>query len=211
MNKKYPIISFEGGDGSGKSTIISMLAKRLDSKQLPYILTREPGGVPISESIRDILGDSQNTNMDAKTEALLFAAARRQHLVEKVFPAIEEGKLVIFDRYIDSSLVYQGHVRALGIDKVYEINRFATEDFLPDYTFVLDLDPYVAQRRIHQGENREINRLDNEKMDFHLKVREGYNILIDLYSDRMIKVDASKEVIQVFEYIWSKLVNILNI
>ncbi len=202
MNRKYPIISFEGGDGTGKSTIISMVTKKLDLMNIDYIITREPGGVSISESIRDILSDFSNTNMDAKTEALLFAAARRQHLVEKVFPAVDSGKLVIFDRYIDSSLVYQGYVRGLGIDKIYEVNKFATEDFLPDYTFVFDLDPLEGQKRIRLGDNREINRLDNEGLNFHNKVREGYKVLVKKYPNRMIEIDASLSIQKVFDNVW---------
>ncbi len=210
MNKKYPIISFEGGDGTGKSTIISMVTKKLDLMNIDYIITREPGGVPISESIRDILSDFSNTNMDSRTEALLFAAARRQHLVEKVFPAIDSGKLVIFDRYIDSSLVYQGYVRGLGIDKIYEVNKFATEDFLPDYTFVFDLDPLEGQKRIRSGDNREINRLDNENLEFHYKVREGYKMLVEKYPNRMIKIDASLPVDKVFFNVWKEFNTILK-
>ncbi len=208
---KIPIISIEGGDGSGKSTLILRLITKLDELGIDYIVTREPGGVPISEKIRELLHDSSYTNMDARTEALLFAAARRQHLVEKIFPAIEEGKLVIFDRYVDSSLVYQGYVRGLGIDEVYDINLFATEDFLPDYTFVLDLDPVEGQRRIHSGENREINRLDNEGMAFHFKVREGYRHLIGRYPERMIEVDASASPDEVFHVVWDKMEDLINV
>jgi dTMP kinase len=129
----------------------------------------------------------------------LYAAARRQHLVEKVFPAVEAGKLVIFDRYVDSSMVYQGYVRGLGVEAVYEMNRFATEDFMPDQTLLFDLDPKVGQERIRTSGEREINRLDNEGMAFHMKVREGYLKLAEKYPDRIVCIDASGTQEEVFD------------
>ncbi len=163
------------------------------------MVTREPGGVRIAELIRDVIHNPDHTEMDPKTEALLYAAARRQHLVEKVVPAVKEGKLVIFDRYVDSSMIYQGYVRGLGVEAVYEMNRFATEDFMPDKTLLFDLDPAVGQERIHSSGVREVNRLDNEGMAFHMKVREGYLKLAKDHSKRIALIDASKSMDEVFE------------
>jgi dTMP kinase len=131
--------------------------------------------------------------MDPRTEALLFAAARRQHLVEKVLPALDRGKIVIFDRFVDSSLVYQGYVRGIGIEAVYEINHFAIEGFLPDLTLYFDVDPKIGMARIESNPDREINKLDLEGLVFHEKVREGYIKLIDMYPKRIIKIDANQD------------------
>ncbi|WP_430885483.1 dTMP kinase [Fusibacter sp. JL216-2] len=199
MARKMPVISIEGGDGTGKTTMLEKLKSYLDTKDIDFMVTREPGGVRIAELIRDVIHNPDHTEMDPKTEALLYAAARRQHLVEKVVPAVKEGKLVIFDRYVDSSMIYQGYVRGLGVEAVYEMNRFATEDFMPDKTLLFDLDPAVGQERIHSSGVREVNRLDNEGMAFHMKVREGYLKLAKDHSKRIALIDASKSMDEVFE------------
>lgn len=209
MKRQMPIFSIEGGDGTGKTTVLMSLEEKLKAFRIDYMMTREPGGVPISELVRDIIHNPMHTEMDAKTEALLYAASRRQHLVQKVFPAVEAGKLVIFDRYVDSSVVYQGYVRGLGMETVYEINRFSTEDFLPDKTFVLDLEPKEAQKRIHRTGQREVNRLDNENMAFHEKVREGYLKLAKMNPQRIHIIDASPAVETVFNSLWSEIKNCL--
>jgi dTMP kinase len=197
-NKKMPVISIEGGEGTGKTTILELLKSYLEEKGVDFLVTREPGGVRIAEAIRDIILDVKNTEMDPRTEALLYAAARRQHLSQKVFPAIEKGKLVIFDRYVDSSLIYQGYVRGIGIDEVADMNEFATEGFLPDVTLYFDLDPKVGLDRINKNTDREVNRLDLENEDFHYKVREGYLKLAKKYPERIIKIDAAKTIEEVF-------------
>lgn len=137
--------------------------------------------------------------MDGRCEALLYAAARRQHLVERVIPALESGKVVLCDRFLDSSLAYQGHARGLGIDEIYEINKFAIDGYFPDLSLFFDLDPEIGLERINRNKDREVNRLDLEKMDFHNKVREGYNILLQRGNNNMIKIDASKSINEVFE------------
>jgi dTMP kinase len=191
-NKKRPlVISIEGGEGAGKSTIIEKIAEFLSGKHLAYIITREPGGVRISEKIRNIILEKTFTEMDPRTEALLFAAARRQHLVEKVLPALNEGKIVIFDRFVDSSLVYQGYVRGIGVSEVYDINQFAIEGFLPDLTLYLDVDPSEGLKRISINPEREINKLDLEGLTFHQKVQEGYLKLLETYPERIVKIDAN--------------------
>lgn len=137
--------------------------------------------------------------MDGRTEALLYAAARRQHYVEKIAPSIEEGHIIICDRFIDSSLAYQGYARGLGIDEVLSINEFAIEKVFPDLTIYLDVDPEVGLKRIHEHGNREINRLDLESLAFHQKVREGYLELLGRFPNRIVKVNANLNVDEVFE------------
>ena len=186
------VISFEGGEGAGKTTVISLLKSYFENENISFVITREPGGVPISERIRDIILDTNSSEMDARTEALLFAAARRQHLVEKVLPALADGKIVVFDRFVDSSVVYQGFVRGIGTEEVYDMNLFATENFLPDITFYLDLDAKTGIERINQNPSREINKLDLEGMKFHEKVREGYLIHSHNHPERIKVIDASE-------------------
>lgn len=193
-NKKPLVISIEGGDGAGKSTVIEQMAVYFQDLSLPFIITREPGGVRISEQIRSITLDKNLPEMDVRTEALLFAAARRQHLVEKVKPAVKQGKLVIIDRFVDSSMVYQGYVRGIGIDEVYNMNLFATEGFLPDLTLYLDVDPKVGLDRIAQNPDREINKLDLEGLHFHERVREGYLSLVERFPKRIVTIDANQSV-----------------
>ena len=184
-------ITFEGCEGSGKTSVILKLVSYLESKGYKVYKTREPGGSKIAEDIRNVILDVDNTDMDKITEALLYAASRRQHLVEKVIPYLNEGYIVICDRYLDSSLAYQGHARGIGIDKVYDINMAATEGLLPDLTVYLDIEPSIGLKRINQN-NREQNRLDLEKINFHEKVYEGHDIIRKKFSDRIKSIDASK-------------------
>ena len=185
-------ITLEGPEGSGKTTAVETAVRKLSEMGYQIIRTREPGGTPISEQIRNVILDKANTAMDGRTEALLYAAARRQHLVEKVWPAIKEGKIVICDRYLDSSLAYQGGARGLGVDNILNINLFATENTWPDLTLLFDLDPQIGLERISRNANREVNRLDLEKIDFHNKVRNTFLELAKRYPDRFIIIDASK-------------------
>jgi len=191
-------IVFEGGEGSGKSTMLDKTYNWLNENNISCIKTREPGGIEIAERIREVILDVNNTRMDGKTEALLYAAARRQHLVEKVIPELEAGKIVLCDRFIDSSLAYQGYARGLGINEILQINKFAIGEHMPSITILFDLDPEVGLNRINKDKNREINRLDLEKIDFHNKVREGYHILLGEYKDRIKKIDAGKSMEVVF-------------
>jgi dTMP kinase len=188
-------ITFEGPDGAGKTTIIRMVAQELKEA----LLTREPGGIDIAEQIRNVILDKKNTAMDPRTEALLYAAARRQHLVEKVKPAIEEGKVVLCDRFVDSSLAYQGHARGLGIDEVFSINQFAIENMMPDLTIYFDIEPELGLQRINKNKGREVNRLDLENLEFHHKVREGYHLIMKQFPGRIVKIDASGEINEVFK------------
>lgn len=193
--KKGIFITFEGPDGAGKSTIIQMVANEIKNVQL----TREPGGIDIAEQIRRVILDKENTAMDPRTEALLYAAARRQHLIEKVKPALEAGKVVLCDRFVDSSLAYQGYARGLGIDEVFSINQFAIEQMMPDLTIYFDIEPELGLGRINKNKGREVNRLDLEAIDFHQKVREGYYQIIDRFPDRIVKIDASGTIDEVYQ------------
>jgi dTMP kinase len=184
-------ITFEGPDGSGKTTVATAVCERLKEKGYEVIHTREPGGIAISEDIRKIILDPKNTSMDPKTEALLYAASRRQHLVEKVFPAIKEGKIVICERFLDSSLAYQGYGRKLGFDEVLSINMFAIDNTYPDLTIYLDVDEQVGLDRLADRSFKD--RLDQESIEFHHLVSEGYREVLRRFKDRISIVDASQD------------------
>lgn len=211
MKNKGLFITFEGGEGSGKTTVIKELKKELEKENISVHVTREPGGSVIAEEIRNIILDKKNTLMDPKTEALLYAASRRQHLVEIVIPLLNEGHIVISDRYLDSSLAYQGYAREIGIDKVYNINQFAIDETMPDLTFFLDLKPEEGLKRIAEHRSDEVNRLDLEKISFHQKVYDAYKLLLEKYPERIVRIDASEsvdeEVTQIKEIILNKLNN----
>jgi len=198
-------VTIEGVEGAGKTTLIGRLAERLRRSGHETVVTREPGGVPIAEAIRSLLLDRAQTGMDARTEALLYAAARRQHLAEKVLPALARGCVVLCDRFVDSSLAYQGHARGLGIDEVWEINRFATGGCLPDLTLCLDLDPEIGLSRIREQAGREINRLDLEDLSFHRLVREGFHLAAARFPGRIVMLDAARPPEEVEEEAWNRL------
>ncbi|MFS0784122.1 dTMP kinase [Bacillus sp. 1P06AnD] len=190
-------ITAEGPDGAGKTTILNMLFQKLKDSGKKVMLTREPGGIAIAEQIREVLLNTENIAMDERTEALLYAAARRQHLVEKVLPALKEGYIVLCDRFVDSSLAYQGYARGLGMDEVLRINQFAIEDMMPDATLYFDLTPEEGLKRIESNSNREVNRLDAEDLAFHKKVREGYLKLVEQFPERIVVIDASQGIPEV--------------
>lgn len=192
MAREGLFITLEGGEGSGKTTVLGRLAAYLQNRSMPYLITREPGGIEIAEKIRTIILDPSHTAMDARTEALLYAASRSQHLVECVEPALNEGLTVLCDRFVDSSLVYQGHARGLGIEEVWNINRFAIGNRMPDITFYLDIEPEIGLARIAADQKREVNRLDLESLEFHHKVREGYQLVTAAYPDRIVVLDANR-------------------
>ena len=199
-------ISVEGGDGSGKSTQLLKIKEYLNKKGQAYIFTREPGGTSISEKIRDIILDPANTEMTDLTEALLYAASRAQHIDEVILPALKEGKVVISDRFVDSSLAYQGYARNLG-DTVWEINSPAVSKCMPDITFFLDVSPEEAMERIA---SRGHDRLEKEEMNFHQKVYEGYQKLIEkdkaLEENRIYSIKANRDP----EEVWKDIEKILD-
>lgn len=208
--KKGLFIVFEGGEGSGKSTMIDKVYEWLRECNYDCIKTREPGGISIAEQIRQVILNKENTDMDSRTEALLYTAARRQHLVEKVIPALENGQVVLCDRFLDSSLAYQGFARGIGIDEIYEINKFAIGECMPDISILFDISPEVGMERINKNSQREVNRLDLESLDFHNKVREGYDIVYKNNKDRMVKINAEEPIDKVFDNVKNIISNLLN-
>jgi dTMP kinase len=185
-------VTIEGPEGSGKSSVTKEVVKLLEKEGYEVVLTREPGGTPIAEQIRNVILDKENTKMDSMTEALLYAASRRQHLVEKVWPLSKEGKIIISDRFLDSSLAYQGGARGLGIDKILALNQYATDGYYPELTLLFDVDPRIGLARIAANKGREVNRLDLEKIDFHDSVRQTFLDLAKRFPDRYVVLDASK-------------------
>lgn len=208
MNQNF--ISFEGGEGSGKTTIIKQLKIDLEKQGFKVLQTREPGGSEIAEGIRQIILNIANVKMDPRTEALLYAASRRQHLVEVILPALQNGNIVLCDRFVDSSLAYQGYARGLGINQIYELNRFAIEDLLPGLTIYLDLDPEIGLRRIKDN-NRACNRLDLESLEFHKKVREGYLLIAKQYPTRIKVVNGSLSKEKLYEGVKKIVLDYFNI
>ena len=202
-------ITFEGGEGSGKTTVIEKVENYYLEKGFNVVRTREPGGSKIAEDIRNVILDVDNVNMDPITEAMLYAASRRQHLVEKVTPYLEKGYIVLCDRFIDSSLAYQGHARGLGIDKVYQMNLMATNGLLPDVTIYVDVKPEVGLSRI-KSNNREQNRLDLEKLSFHQNVYEGYHQVAQMFNDRFKVINGEQTREQVFNDTIKVLDEIIN-
>ena len=205
------LITLEGVEGSGKSTIINYIQDFLENKGQHVVVTREPGGIDIAEQIRSVILDKKNVKMDGRTEALMYAAARRQHLVEKIIPALSEGKIVVCDRFIDSSLAYQGNARGLGIDEVLAINEFAIGTFMPNLTLYLDLDPQIGLDRISKNKGREVNRLDLEELNFHVKVREGYEEVLKRFPERIVKINANQVIQDVITDIQGILVTRLKL
>ena len=203
-------ITLEGPEGSGKTSAIKIVKDRLESLGYQIEMTREPGGTLISEQIREVILDKKNTMMDPRTEALLYAASRRQHLVEKIWPSLKQGKIVFCDRYLDSSLAYQGYARGLGIQEILNVNNYATEGTFPDITFLFDIDPKIGLERINKNKDREVNRLDEEKLSFHQKVREGYLLLSKKFPDIYIVLDASKPLEEVSSKVFEEIIKKLG-
>lgn len=200
-------ISIEGADGSGKTTQIQMLRKYFEEKGYDVIVTREPGGTKISEEIRSIILDEKNTNMSYIAEMLLYAAARAQLVEQVIAPAKKAGKIVISDRFVDSSAVYQGIARGLGTETVYNVNRYAIAACEPDITFLLDID---ARKGIGRKKNQKnLDRMEQETMDFHQMVADGYRILAREHTERIHVIDASQTIEQIQEEILTKLRQIM--
>ena len=198
MSKGF-LVSLEGPEGAGKTSVLEALIPILEDRGVEVLTTREPGGVLIGEKIREVILDPSHTEMDPKTELLLYIASRRQHLVEKVLPALAAGKLVIMDRFIDSSVAYQGFGRGLDIDAIDWLNEFATDGLKPDLTLYFDIEVEEGLARIAANSNREVNRLDMEGLDLHRKVRQGYLSLLEREGNRIEKIDASLPLDQVIK------------
>ena len=196
MSKGF-LVSLEGPEGAGKTSVLEALIPVLEDRGVEVLTTREPGGVLIGEKIREVILDPSHTEMDPKTELLLYIASRRQHLVEKVLPALAAGKLVIMDRFIDSSVAYQGFGRGLDKEAIDWLNEFATDGLKPDLTLYFDIEVEEGLARIAANSDREVNRLDMEGLDLHRKVRRGYLSLLEKEADRIVKIDASLPLDQV--------------
>lgn len=201
-------ITVEGPDGAGKTSVISKLVPLLEEKaKVPIVVTREPGGNRIAEKIREVILDPANTEMDDRTEALLYAASRRQHLVEKILPALEKGKIVLCDRFVDSSLAYQGAGRKIGIEEVAKLNHFATAGLEPDLTLYLDVDYETGLERIKAGRKTEDqDRLDLEKKDFHQRVYKAYQDLAEKNPTRIQRIAADVSLDQVVQSCYDKII-----
>ena len=186
-------ITFEGPDGCGKTTQVKLLAEHLKAQGLDFVLTREPGGTDIGEQIRDVVHDPANTAMHPRTEVLLYMASRAQHVEQLIRPSLEQGRIVLCDRYADSSLAYQGYGHQLNLESVRQLIAFATAGLKPDLTVYLDIDPQegLRRRQAARDEGAEWNRLDDYELAFHRRVREGYQQLIDQEPERWLIIDAS--------------------
>ena len=206
--KKGLFITFEGGDGAGKTTQINILRDKLINEGYDVLLTREPGGTAISEKIREIILDRDNSEMDPMTEAMLYAAARAQLVNEVIKPALEEGKVIICDRFVDSSIAYQSYGRGLG-DSVGVINSFAIGDYMPDMTILLKVDPKTGNRRIC-GREQDRDRIELAPDEFHLKVYEGYLALEKKYPDRIVGIDAGRTIEEISAVISEKVNELLE-
>lgn len=200
-------ITFEGPEGSGKTTVIREITQRLESEGWEVVVTREPGGVKTGEDIRKILLEGEA--IDDRSEALLFAASRREHLVNKVLPALREGKVVLCDRYIDSSLAYQGYARGIGVEEVRSINEFAINGLYPNLTLYLDIRASVGIQRINDNQRTQ-NRLDREKLDFHEKVVEGYRQIIHNEPNRFAVINAEQSIEEVVNSAYESIIKYLE-
>ncbi len=211
--RKGLFISIEGGDGVGKSTIISILKQHMEKKHSgKYIFTREPGanGSELCEQIREIILQNRNENFSPYSEALLYAASRSQHCLNVIKPNLTEGKIVISDRFIDSSLVYQGVGRGIGMREVYKMNKFNKDLIMPEKTILLMLEPEIAIERMKKNSDRVLDRLDNETIEFHHKVYNAYKYLSKKFKKRITIIDASDTIDVVSRKVISAIEKVLE-
>ena len=202
--RRLPFITFEGSEGSGKSTQVQRLAARLERSGVPYLVTREPGGTPIGETIRELLQfASHNSSMTPEAELLLFEASRGQLVREIIKPALERGMCVIADRFFDSTTVYQGAARKLDRETVERLNAFAVDDCIPDVTFVLDINAASAKARMQKP--RKPDRMEREPADFYERVREAYRELATREPNRVVLIDGSRGEDEIENEIWTIL------
>lgn len=185
-------ISLEGPDGAGKTSVLEALIPILEAKGQAFVTTREPGGVAVAEKIRDVVLDPKHTEIDEKTELLLYIASRRQHLVERILPALDRGEMVLVDRFIDSSMAYQGFGRGLKVADIDWLNDFATDGLKPDLTLYFDIEAEEGLARIAKSKERGADRLDRESVEWHQRVREGYLSILEKEPNRVRKIDASQ-------------------
>ena len=199
-------ITFEGGEGCGKSTQIAALKARLEAMGKTVVQTREPGGTALGESVRNLLQyDDAGQGMSPEAELLLFAASRAQHVRELIAPAIDEGQIVLCDRFLDSTTVYQGVARAIDSKKVDTINQFAIGDTNPDLTILIDLPPEIGLARVHARSDGQLDRMEKEAIGFFQAVRQGYLDLAKSEPKRFLVLDGSQSVEELETQIWQKV------
>lgn len=206
--KRGLFITIEGTDGSGKTTQMGLIKDHVSAKGCEVVMLREPGGTRISERIREVILDPLFTEMAFNTEVLLYAAARAQLVAETIKPALKNGKIVICDRFIDSTFAYQGYGRGIGLEVLKSINNVALEGIMPDITFFFDLDPELAL--VRRKASSITDRIENEKVDFHKKVHAGYMDLAAKYPERIKRIDSSRTVQAVWEDVKQLLDNIIK-
>lgn len=197
-------ITFEGGEGAGKTTVAKVIKEKLSNENIDVFLTREPGGegVPFAEAVRNVI--MNHSDVDLITELLLFEASRREHIVKKILPALAKGSLVISDRFEDSTVVYQGFAKGIDIDIINSANKIARGTLTPSLVFIFDIDPIIGKNRIENGE-RDTNRFDNEGIEFHKKIREGYLKLVKDNPSKYILIDASNSIEYISNFIIEKI------
>lgn len=206
--KRGFFITFEGNEGAGKSIQVEILASHLREEGHKVAVTREPGGTRIGEQIRAITHDPKNVDLDAKAEAYLMAAARAQHVREIIAPALENGKIVVSDRFVDSSIAYQGYGRRLGAETIEELNALAVNGALPDVTILLNVNPELGMKR-RESSTKEHDRLDLQQKEFYERVHEGYLELATKNASRFIVVDASQSIEAVATVVWQSVKGVL--
>jgi len=197
-------ITFEGIDGCGKSTQLSIAAERLRGEGFPILVTREPGGTPIAEKIREILISPENSEMVNECELLLYLAARAQHVREKIIPALNEGKIVLCDRFQEATFAYQGFGRNFPLEYLKGLNNFATGSLFPDCTFIFDISESVSRNRL-EAMNKGKDRLEQNGLDFYRKIRNGYHQLASEEPKRIILLNGEKSVSEVSELVYSQI------
>lgn len=197
-------ITVEGGDGAGKSTQMDNIERYFTERGFSCVRTREPGGTSIGEKLRNILLDADNSEMEPVTEMMIYAAARAQLVREFLKPELDAGKVIICDRYVDSSVAYQAFGRDLG-DAVWGVNKYAVDDVMPDITFWMDIDPESGRKRIGNREDSTLDRLEREKMDFHYKVYEGYKSICEKEPERVKRIDATRSIEEIKDEIFGHL------
>ena len=204
------LITFEGCDGGGKTTQLRLLAERFKQTKRAFLALREPGGTDIGETVRSILLQKKHSSLCAEAELLLFEAARAQLVHEVIRPALNEGKVVLCDRFMDSTTAYQGAGRHLSLKAINVMNTFATGDVCPNRTFLLDVPPEVSRQRVLQRTFSGLDRMEGEELSFYERVREGYLRLATTYPERIIVVDACRDKQEIADFIWEKVQGILT-
>lgn len=216
INHKGLFVTFEGGEGSGKSSAIADIAKKLDSLGYPVVITREPGGSNLGNTIRQwILDPRSKEQIGQKAELLLFLAARAQHLDELILPSLNEGKIVLCDRFNDSTIAYQGGARGLGLDSVEELCEIACSGIQPHITLLFDVDPIIGLARAKSVQKEDapvgnVDRIESEKIEFHQKVRQSFLTLASKHPERIRLIDASQPLETVFKQALNQIQTILN-